>query len=177
MKKTYSKKKRTFSAGSKEVSFPKMLTKKYVGRLPKNMISPEDIPSLDLKNDGLFNYCSQEIFSKYGIWTLEDMELFFENMDNGFKNMLNELTEEEKQNLKVEMDYCKEYLESELATSSIKDENDNQEEPDFIDFETEPKYINMRKKKKHTKKNKIPHISPKPWARDDDNKYQPNPSL
>lgn len=110
MKRKYSKKKSTVSGGSqaasniKKISFSETPQIKKVPKLEQDVIVGES-PSLELQKDGMFGYCSSEIFSKYNIWTIKDVELFMNNHDE-----YNKLTQDEKDTFEAAIEFCKQYL-------------------------------------------------------------------
>ena len=88
----------------KAISFSETPQIKEVPKLEYDIIVGES-PSFELQKDGMFGYCSSEIFSKYNIWTIKDLEQFMNNQDEYSK-----LTQDEKDTFEAAIDVCKQYL-------------------------------------------------------------------
>jgi len=81
----------------------------------------------ELREDVMFKYCIPEIFSKYNMWLKSDMEKFIEELEDqtreGYDEWISSLkiideksnvaADEQISNLKVELEFCKDYLDDE----------------------------------------------------------------
>ena len=113
--------------GKKKLKFDEKVNvktvKKYKGVAQKKNTKKQ----ANLKEDVMFKYCLPEIFSKHNLWLKEDVEKFSKKLDDyeaeGYDEWLvnnniidlksNTPADEQIENLKVEIDFCKEFLDSE----------------------------------------------------------------
>ena len=67
----------------------------------------------------MFKYCVPEIYKKYDLWLKEDAEQFLEKLNDPntpkewFDKMKIDTDPEQLENLKVEIDFCKDFLDNE----------------------------------------------------------------
>ena len=105
-------------------------------------MTPEENPSKTLAdNDMWFNHCVKEVFSKYNIWSKEDLTNFNKNPENWLKSLGLELDEEQFEEMMAYIELCS--------------TNENEH---FLDYEV--------KSKRKTKKKPNSSKSAKPWKKE-----------
>ena len=119
-------------------------------------MSPEENPSKTLAdNDMWFNHCVKQVFSKYNIWSKEDLKKFNNNPENWLKNIGLELNDDQFEETMAFIELC---------TTNEIEQNEH-----FLDHEVKSKSKRKTKKKPYLSKS-----SYKPWTRDNEKNIIPN---
>lgn len=128
------------------VNFSDVISKTNIGKKQRDLdnisMTPEENPSKTLAdNDMWFNHCVKEVFSKYNIWSKEDLTNFNKNPENWLKSLGLELDEEQFEEMMAYIELCS--------------TNENEH---FLDYEV--------KSKRKTKKKPNSSKSAKPWKKE-----------
>jgi len=173
------------------VHFSEEISKTNIGKkrdLDNISMSPEENPSKTLAdNDMWFNYCVKEVFSKYNIWSREDLEKFKNNPKEWIEQLIIDKVRGELRHIPInhlprllhsQRCLCDPDQENESTGEDLFQEimgnielcttNDIAQNENFLDYEVKSK----RKTKK--KPNRSKSSSYKPWARDSQKNIIPN---
>jgi hypothetical protein len=100
-----------------------------------------------------FNHCVKEVFSKYNIWSKEDLKKFNDNPKDWLKKIGLELNDDQFEEMKALIELC---------TTNEIEQNEH-----FLDYE-------IKSKRKTKKRAPLSKSSYKPWTRDNQNNIMPN---